>query len=357
MRERGYCLRWWWWRVTAEDGGSSSSPVSYDGSGIVKERESASFSRRCVSFLFSSLSTSASPCFFVLLLLSAGGSGSDWDCGRWLGNQVTAVVMVVLRRFFFSVLFFSSAPFFLLLPVLFLLPLSGRSYVSVVAAVVDGVVGGGGVVATAMRQTGGVCYSLFFFFPVQRRKPLFLCIFLPLTSLSLLLFVDNDGVVEGDWEERWRRWWQLCGPQPVVLPLLSSISLLVSAFFYSFTLFTSSKFPGSFLFFTPKIPPCSYLSLCPKLPLNLSFAYLLLQNFCPPGFLFSFSSPFFLSSSFSVFIAAGREGHLTTTIAQGKVATLPISWHRVGWPVMACINGGRVWDVACVFGQVRRAKQ
>jgi len=22
--------------------------------------------------------------------------------------------------------------------------------------------------------------------------------------------------------------------------------------------------------------------------------------------------------------------------------------HRVGWPVMACINGGRVWDVACV---------
>ena len=36
---------------------------------------------------------------------------------------------------------------------------------------------------------------------------------------------------------------------------------------------------------------------------------------------------------------------------------LPMSWHRVGWLVMACINGGSVWDVACVFGQVRRARQ
>jgi hypothetical protein len=65
----------------------------------------------------------------------------------------------------------------------------------------------------------------------------------------------------------------------------------------------------------------------------------------------------FLSSPFFVFIAAGREGHLTTAMAQGKVATLPMSWHRVGWLVMACISGGRVWDVACVFGQVRRARQ
>jgi len=64
----------------------------------------ASFSHRCVSFLFSSLSNSASLCFSVLLLLSAGGGGNDWDCGRWLGNQVAAAVMVVLRRFFFSVL-------------------------------------------------------------------------------------------------------------------------------------------------------------------------------------------------------------------------------------------------------------
>jgi len=186
-----------------------------------------------------------------------------------------------------------------------------------------------------------LCFSVFFFLSL-------LCLFFYLWTMMVLSRVTgrNGGGDGGNYADC-SRWFFL----------LSSISLLVSAFFYSFTLFTSSKFPGSFLFFTPKIPPCSYLSLCPKLPLNLSFAYLLLQNFCPPGFLFSFSSPFFLSSSFSVFIAAGREGHLTTTIAQGKVATLPISWHRVGWPVMACINGGRVWDVACVFGQVRRAKQ
>ena len=85
--------------------------VSGDGGGKSRLRTvvlplllRASFSRRCVSFLFFSSSTSASPCVSVLLLLSAGGVGSDWDCGRWLGNQVAAAVMVVLRRFFFSVL-------------------------------------------------------------------------------------------------------------------------------------------------------------------------------------------------------------------------------------------------------------
>jgi len=130
------------------------------------------------------------------------------------------------------------------------------------------------------NEAGRGCLLQFVFFsPVQRRKPLFLCIFLPLTSLSLLLFLDDDGAVRGDWEEQWRRWWQLCEPQPVVFPLLSSVSLWVSAFLCSFTLLTPSKFLGSFLFFTPKLPPCSYLSLCPKPPLNLSFASLLLQNF------------------------------------------------------------------------------
>jgi hypothetical protein len=46
-----------------------------------------------------------------------------------------------------------------------------------------------------------------FFFPVQRCKPLFLCISLPLTFLPLLLFLDVDGAVGGDWKEQWRRWW------------------------------------------------------------------------------------------------------------------------------------------------------
>jgi len=46
-----------------------------------------------------------------------------------------------------------------------------------------------------------------FFFPVQRCKPLLLydfCIFLPPTSLFLLLFFNDDGAVGGDWEGRWQ---------------------------------------------------------------------------------------------------------------------------------------------------------
>jgi hypothetical protein len=93
----------------------------------------------------------------------------------------------------------------------------------------------------------------FFFFSVQRPQSLFLCIFLPLTSLSLLLFLDDDGGVGGDWEEQWRRWWRLCEPQPVVLSLLCfSVGF---DFFCSFTLLAPSKFLGSLLSFTPKIPP------------------------------------------------------------------------------------------------------
>jgi len=135
--------------------------------------------------------------------------------------------------------------------------------------------------------------------------------------------------------------------------LFSSLSTSASPYFY---VLKPSKFPGSFLFFTPKIPTCSYFSLCSKPPecrLLLSFS----KIFAPWFSFFFLFLPFFLFSPFSVFIAIGREGHLTTVMAQGKVATLPMSWHRVGWLVMACINGGRVWDVACVFGQVRRARQ
>jgi hypothetical protein len=68
----------------------------------------------------------------------------------------------------------------------------------------------------------------FFFFSVQRPQSLFLCIFLPLTSPSLLLFLDDDGGVGvtgrnsggdgGGYADR-SRWF-----------FLSSVSLLVSAF-------------------------------------------------------------------------------------------------------------------------------
>jgi hypothetical protein len=73
--------------------------------------------------------------------------------------------------------------------------------------------------------------------------------------------------------------------------------------FCSFTLLPPSKSPGSFLSFSPKFPPYLY-------------------------------SPF-------LFIGAGREGHLTPAMAQGKVATLPMSWHRVGWLVMAWVSISR----------------
>jgi len=92
-------------------------------------------------------------------------------------------------------------------------------------------------------------------------------------------------------------------------------------FYYSFTLLPPSKSFGSFLYFLPKFPP--YLHPPPP----------------------------------SKIIGAGREGHLTTAMVQGKAATLPMSWNRVGWLVMACINDGKVWGVTCVFGQVRRARQ
>jgi hypothetical protein len=131
---------------------------------------------------------------------------------------------------------------------------------------------------------------------------------------------------EEEWRWRWQCWgrWQLwccsysgcCfkaeGGEMVkrIVIFSSVIYSLVPLFlcwfrfcFCSFTLLPPSKSPGSFLSFSPKFPPYLY-------------------------------SPF-------LFIGAGREGHLTPAMAQGKVATLPMSWHRVGWL-------GRVWDVACV---------
>jgi len=55
--------------------------------------------REIIVLLFSSVIYFSHPLCSVLLFLSAGGGGSDGDCRRWLGNQVAAAVMVVLRRF------------------------------------------------------------------------------------------------------------------------------------------------------------------------------------------------------------------------------------------------------------------
>jgi len=104
----------------------------------------------------------------------------------------------------------------------------------------------------------------------------------------------------------------------------------------------SSQINSPPVFCSPSSVFCSSLKFCPPVRSSLSK-----KKSSPQVSFFPFSPPY-LSSPFSVFIATGREGHLTTAMAQGKVAILPMSWHRVGWPVMACINGGRVWDVACV---------
>ncbi|KAJ6866122.1 hypothetical protein NC652_037616 [Populus alba x Populus x berolinensis] len=81
----------------------------------------------------------------------------------------------------------------------------------------------GWVVVAEMRLAGGACCSLFSS-PACRGASLCFSVFLFLSILCLFFYLlDDDGAVGGDWEERWRRWWRLCGPQPVVLPLLSSV--------------------------------------------------------------------------------------------------------------------------------------
>jgi hypothetical protein len=63
---------------------------------------------------------------------------------------------------------------------------------------------------------------------------------------------------------------------------------------------------------------------------------------------FQKSFPLFFVFPPSVFIGARREGHLTPVMAQGKVATMPMSWHRVGWLGMAALimAGYEIWLVS-----------
>jgi hypothetical protein len=79
--------------VAAVVGGAASNGEERE----VGERDYCSSLLLCYLFF-------PSPVLCSSFFLSAGGGGSDGDCGRWLGNQVAAAVMVVLRRFFFSVL-------------------------------------------------------------------------------------------------------------------------------------------------------------------------------------------------------------------------------------------------------------
>jgi len=106
------------------------------------------------------------------------------------------------------------------------------------------------------------------------------------------------------------------------------------------------------LLFFPKVFPLCFVllasvfsvpSLCSVLLPSLSLPFSLSLKFCPPlvFFVFNYSKHptlfcllsflfSFFPSLFSVFISAQREGHLTSATEQGKVATLPLSWRRVG---------------------------
>ena len=186
----------------------------------------------------------------------------------------------------------------------------------------------------------GELLGRWFSFPSQR-CPLFLAFSVPLICLQNLL------------------------PHPrfvfllYSVPFLPSLSLLCSSLLPPFSFFFLLFCPG----FTPlknKLPfsvfcssvdlPCLLSQIVPP----FSIFFLLLPSlfcsvspppslshsspvpspkFCPPvrSSLSQKKSSPSLSSPFSVFIAAGREGHLTTAMVQGKVAILPMSWHKVGW--------------------------
>jgi len=120
--------------------------------------------------------------------------------------------------FFFSAFF--SGQFFLSFPVLFLLPLSGRSFISVVATVVEHGAGGDG---------GGRMW-LHMVVPCGGFSSFLLCFYFSSICLCFYFFFCFSrcrGCYQ--WRGgRWQlvvalgwRWWRLCGQQPVVLPPFS----------------------------------------------------------------------------------------------------------------------------------------
>jgi len=161
----------------------------------------------------------------------------------------------------------------------------------------------------------------FFFFPVcclcQQRPPLSVLFLLPLSGSVGVGSADGGGMAVLDGGGRRPRWRERSSGGAPGGEDGSSSSLCRDRSF-------------CFLF----LSPFSRLT-----SLSVTALALLLQNFAPLFFLFSTTrntQPFFVYSRFfspsllSVFIGAQREGHLTFATEQGKVATLPLSWRRVG---------------------------
>jgi hypothetical protein len=210
--------------------------------------------------------------------------------GEWLGQRSTLL-------FLFCV--FSSALFFLSFPVLFLLPLSDRSFVSVVATVVAHGASGdnGGRMWLQMVVPGGgfssfllcFCFSFFFLF-------LFLCIYFSFWRWLcgcwrwLLVTGQNDGGAASNGKEReTRERGELLFFSPVLLFFCSL--LLFSRQLKSSPLYSSTLFSKQSLFLSQTIP--RFL-----LSIRFSSSSSFPKIFAPSSFLFSlFLSPWNLPPS------------------------------------------------------------
>lgn len=137
----------------------------------------------------------------------------------------------------------------------------------------------------------------------------------------------------------------------------SPFCLSVFLFFFFPSFLSLFLFLLSFVFFQlSKQSSSLILSSLPGFLLKISFCFFLtpktLLSNSPRLFFFfvSFKKSFLLFFVFSpsVFIGARREGHLTPTMAQGKVATLPMSWHMIGWLGMVALimAGYEMWLVS-----------
>jgi len=185
---------------------------------------------------------------------------------------------------------------------------------------------------------------------------------LPLSTTSSSLCFIPSPTLWFCW--RWQRWWWRNGgagwwwPKATVereeqrwCPGVRTVLLLLCvetavSVFYSFlpSLVLLPSLSLLLLSFSKILPPVFFVFNYSKHP----------ALFCLLSFLFSF-----FPSLLSVFIGAQREGHLTSATEQGKVATLPLSWRRVGAEhgcpqgkaLLVIHHGGRVWVVLGFLGK------
>ena len=174
-------------------------------------------------------------------------------------------------------------------------------------------------ITVAGERHGGSCCG-FFLFPVcclcQQRPPLSVLFLLPLSGSVGVGSADGGGMAVLDGGGRRPRWRERSSGGAPGGEDGSSSSLCRDRSFCFLFLSPFSRLTSLSVTALPKF--------CP--PVFFVFNYSKHSAlFCLLSFLFSF-----FPSLLSVFIGAQREGHLTFATEQGKVATLPLSWRRVG---------------------------